>query len=147
MIGLQSQLLKVGKIVFFFWRDFYDPPFSAAIWWILELYCCIKGVLFRLEKKGHNSTNECKLIITAIKQHCVFYDDDALLLKIFKKEIDLIPDHMDGPCPSITASFLRDSRPTGSSSRSAQATSAWIFWASRIRKPHLPSNHKMCVVR
>ena len=146
MIGLQSHLLKVGKIVFFSGEIFMTPlqccnlvnPWDLLLHW---------RSFVSTWKKGHNSTNECKLIITAIKQHCVFYDDDALLLKIFKKEIDLIPDHMDGPCPSITASFLRDSRPTGSSSRSALATSAWIFWASRIRKPHLPSNHKMCVVR
>ena len=33
------------------------------------------------------------IIITRHHQHCVFYDD-AMLLKFFKKEIDLIPDHM-----------------------------------------------------
>ena len=122
-------------------------PFSAAIWRILELYCT-EGVLFPLEKKGHNSTNECKLIITI--NHCVFYDDDAdaLLLKIFQKGNRphsrshgwALPWHHCIIFAWLKANF-------SSSSRSAQATSAWIFWASRIRKPHLPSNHKMCVCR
>lgn len=152
MIGLQSLLLKEQEkyfrlFPFFLERRFLWPPSVLQSDESLS-FTALKEFCFHLKKKV--ITQQMSANSSSPSNHCVFYDDDAdaLLLKIFQKGNRphsrshgwALPWHHCIIFAWLKANF-------SSSSRSAQATSAWIFWASRIRKPHLPSNHKMCVCR